>query len=141
MNKLTYKEAYDKIIQAYFNDEIKPFDGEFCFCGTLNNGNHRWTTQKVCSTGYKGHELYNMETALYKSLQRCGLVIREKYGNTNVNLVEYWEVVNKHPVYEDALFEGMSCALEVLRQIHIERGENVDDDIPVFTKRKLEKVI
>lgn len=47
----------------------------------------------------------------------------------------------KHPYneqYEAALFAGMSAALDVLKQIHIERGE-VIDEVPVFTKRQLAK--
>lgn len=41
------------------------------------------------------------------------------------------------PLYEDALFEGMCKALEVLKQIHIERGENVEENDNVFHKRTI----
>ena len=51
--------------------------------------------------------------------------------NSQPNLVVF-EVAN-----EDKLFEGMCAALEVLKQIHKERGEDVDS-VPEFKKRKLQ---
>jgi len=39
---MTYKQAYDKIIDAYFKDEIKPMDSNFCFCGTLHGAKRGW---------------------------------------------------------------------------------------------------
>lgn len=139
MDKLTYRQARDLIIDAYFKDEIKPFDGEFCFCGTLNNGESDWVSAKVCSTGYLGDHLYLMERALFIPLQRCGLIVIGKSGIHNTNHVNYWEHVDKHPDYENALFDGMCAALDVLKEIHRSRGENVDEDIPAFTKRELTK--
>lgn len=40
--------------------------------------------------------------------------------------------------YEEGLFEGMVKALEVLKEIHRSRGENVDEEIQAFTKRNLQ---
>ena len=34
---MTYNEAYSKIIDAYFRDEIRAMDSNFCFCGTLTD--------------------------------------------------------------------------------------------------------
>lgn len=133
---MKYSEAYDKIIQAYFKDEIKPFHPQFCFCGTLNNGDGNWVDEKVCSAGYKGRELLRMELALFTPLQACGLTI---IGSTmdNTNDVEDSFLVHKHPAYEAALFEGMSAALAVLKSIHEKRGEIIDET-PAFTKRELQ---
>ena len=120
MKKLTYQQAYDKIIQDYFNDRIRPIEPTFCFCGTLC-GDNKWfgytheNLDKVRHNNYgpyKGVEYARMEHAL--------LIKLPLFGHFN----------------EDELFAGMSAALDELKQIHIERGE-VIDEVPVFTKRLL----
>lgn len=126
MKKLTYKEAYDKIIEAYFKDEIKPFNPTFCFCGTLCSGD-AWfkdtdfprVVEHRNHSGYTGFQLGLMENALLKKT---------------------WRFSHNDAEWEDVLFDGMCDALEVLKQIHKERGEDVDG-VQGFTKRKLDKVI
>jgi len=145
----TYKENYNKIIEAYFKDEIKPYDQEFCFCGTLCNNNKDWWAKVHCEVhcnnigfdDYSCRELYEMEKALLLPLAE----LSEAELSNNIDDADYLLIngevrkyVIKHEYYEDALFEGMCAALEVLRQIHESRGENIDDEIPAFTKRKLQ---
>lgn len=114
---MTYSEAYDKIIQAYFKDELEPYQPNFCFCGNLCDKTDYWFVANAvnnthnASHGYSGLELFEMEQALLRY----------------VNPGPYTE-------YEDNLFEGMAAALEVLKQIHISRGEIIDE-APTFTKR------
>jgi hypothetical protein len=129
MEKLTYSQAYDKIIHAYFRDEIKPLDARFCFCGTLCNNSEGWVLDTVGRKHrdfgqYKGDEYVRMERALLDAIKSTS----NGYSTKKTNPAEY----------EDALFAGMCAALEVLKQIHIERGE-VIDEVPVFTKRDLSK--
>jgi hypothetical protein len=130
MNKLTYKEAYDKIIQAYFNDEIIPFDPKFCFCGTLCDNSQQWfrnpTKFHNNFLGYKGEDFVKMETALFRALYKQNSQ-GEWYGNRYTK-----------KTYEDVLFKAMCAALEVLKEIHRKRGEDVDS-VPVFEKRQLVK--
>lgn len=40
--KLTYRQAYDKIIDAYFKGEIRPMEAMFCFCGILSDNSSVW---------------------------------------------------------------------------------------------------
>lgn len=127
MDKLTYRQAYDKIIDAYFRNEIKPEDPQFCFCGTLCDNFPGWYGCRLDewhypSHGYKGEDFVKMERALCDQTKPFGA------GNDS-------------PEYEQALFAGMSAALDVLKEIHRSRGENVDEDIPAFTKRELSKVL
>jgi hypothetical protein len=122
---MTYKQAYDKIIEAYFKNQIKPLSADFCFCGTLAGGSNRWFGES-CEWhkdfgNYKGREYVRMEVALFDGLKKS-------------SGTEHW--YNDMPGYEDALFSGMCAALDVLKQIHIERGEIVDD-LPSLTKRVL----
>lgn len=118
---MTYTQAYDKIIQAYFRDEIKPWESEFCFCGTLCDNKPDWNEgtmpnhPKVDFMNYNGIEYQRMEAALLDRIDSD-----EGYEE-----------------YEDELFAGMCNALEVLKQIHRERGEDVDS-LPALTKRNLQ---
>jgi hypothetical protein len=132
MEKLTYSQAYDKIIQAYFRGEIKPFDSRFCFCGTLS-GSYRWD-----DSGYTDNELMRMESTLLNQFPFVKYLgcknVRSKSG---LFISEEVERMGDE-AFESTLFAGMCAALEVLKQIHIERGE-VIDEVPVFTKRDLSK--
>lgn len=134
---MTYNEAYNKIIDAYFKDEIKPYDQDFCFCGTLCNGNGRWWwwsrsfDTETTDFNYSKTELLKMEKALLVPLAK--LVNR---GDIFLSDEKSRLKCQSHSGYEDTLFAGMSAALDVLKQIHIERGE-VIDETPVFTKRQL----
>ena len=134
MKKLTYHEAHDLIIQAYFKDEIKPLDPAFCFCGTLNQGDESWFVEynkKKNGIYYTADELKKMEDPLLNKL-------RELMPNKGLDCFPFipGHIIRKHPEYENYLFAGMSAALDVLKEIHRSRGEDVDG-LPVFTKREL----
>lgn len=125
---MTYKQAYDKIIEAYFKDEIHPLDSSFCFCGTLCDNKTDWFGSAryfhFDSHGYKGDDFVLMETALLDTIYPSDTPV-------GFNCIG-------SPGYEQLLFEGMCAALDVLKQIHIERGEAIDE-VPEFTKRQLVK--
>lgn len=144
---MKYNEAYNKIIEAYFNDEIEPYDSQFCFCGSLAGGEN-WKT-----AGYSNAQLRKMEAALLETIHgdTIGFIgkpvyVTEMFTGMAGDHLAYYETqqengseskVKSHPNYESALFGGMVKALEVLKQIHIERGE-VIDETPAFTKRQLQ---
>lgn len=139
MNKLTYREAYDKIIEAYFNNQIIPMDEDFCFCGTLNNNEGNWCGDLVVpnkALPYTQLQFGRMEAALFAPLMKLGVNKQKDWEYPTGGYDADGIIDERIPLYEDSLFAGMSAALDVLRQIHIERGENVDE-VPVFTKRKL----
>lgn len=128
---MTYNEAYNKIIEAYFKDEIRPMSTQFCFCGTLavnvkedNFGHEYWDDER-----YSRKEYSKMEEALM-----IGLEAQYVDGGWLIYSVDKTDAN-----YEEKLFKGMSMALDVLKQIHIERGE-VIDEVPEFTKRNLAHV-
>lgn len=131
----SYKEQYDKIIDAYFKGEIKPMDSKFCICGTLDNNDSSW-----CDYGIKNGKHYTqkeygrIEYALLNQMRRFGV----EYEFAENNHTGGWcgPLRTDKSGYEDALFSGMCAALEVLKQIHIEHGETIEDT-PVFTKRNM----
>ncbi|MDB5200534.1 MAG: hypothetical protein JWO92_2497 [Chitinophagaceae bacterium] len=140
---MTYNEAYNKIIDAYFKDEIKPFDERFCFCGNLSNNCSSWNNlhsryfeeSPYTYEEYKRMELHLMNTVV---LVTTGQLWQSENG-IGIEVIKTVKEIKVHPDYEDALFSGMCAALDVLKQIHKGRGENVDEEIP-FTKRELQKL-
>lgn len=137
MGKLTYQQAYDKIIDAYFKNEIRPYEPRFCFCGTLNNNEGEWFNSKLERSGiyYTHKELKKMEMPFLMTIDYFTLNEGKKIPSSVDNSFS----IMIHHNYENALFEGMCRALEVLKQIHISRGETIDGNIG-FKKRELSKV-
>ena len=127
MKKLTYKEAYDKIIEAYFKDEIQVFNATFCFCGTLC-GSAEWRWRDDVNRQYSYKEFGRMEKALFSTFPEVVVL-----GNACLDGADDIERYND---FEERLFSGMCAALEVLKEIHKERGEDVDG-VQEFTKRNL----
>lgn len=135
---LSYKQAYDKIIDAYFKDEIRPMDNSFCFCGMLANNNWDWRLQFSSPKNqyhYTALEYTLMESALFKGMgEILGEVIDNRYSCS-----EYEQLVEDYSCeIEDAIFNGMCAALEVLKQIHIDRGEIIDEDLKLTKREKLQ---
>lgn len=126
MEKLTYRQAFDKITEAYIRGEIEPWNSSFCFCGTLCNNKSNWGIYggDQRNKNYTKYEFIEMEDALLKAISN---------GN-NGNYSQRHKTGSKE--FENALFIGMSNALEVLKEIHRARGEDVDE-VPMFTKREL----
>lgn len=117
----TYKEQFDKITEAYIKGDMKPLDPKFCFCGTICENSNDWFISS-CEIHkdygvYTGPELVRMEKALLDTIDS------EEYGDSEEE-------------YEAVLFKGMCAAIDVLKQIHIEHGEIIDE-VPAFTKREL----
>lgn len=139
MEKLNYQQAYDKIIDAYFKDEIKPFDADFCFCGTLaGSGSWVWRKRHVDfpfiqeAHNYTPFEYRKLEIALLTPFKRIGA---RQCGLGRGDWTE--EDSYKSGNYEEVLFSGMCAALDVLKEIHRSRGENVDEVQTKFVKREL----
>jgi len=135
---MNYKQAYDKIIEAYFKDEIKPFTTHFCFCGTLSGGNELWIFRSYLpgyNPPYSYEEFGNMEKALFSAFPEI-----EWHDNGCVSGDRDEEIKNQ-PDYEEKIFAGMCAAIDVLKEIHRSRGENVDEGVTPFVKRELKQTI
>lgn len=141
---MTYKQAYDLIIEAYFRNEIQPYRGEFCFCGTLADADASWQGLENYQTlnGYNRIEFFVMERCLLATLRKQ--TIGGDVSGDNIYAIfdgsddeKLRKQIQKHPNYENALFNGMYDALCALKQIHLERGEIIDEPIETFKKREL----
>ncbi len=140
-----FSEQYDKIIRAYFKDDIKPYHAGFCFCGTIGiNIELSGIDRLVWSNDWYSNEEYNeMEYLLLSTIRNytIGKSACSIYGRNNSEDSEYLyssrESIKSHENYENALFEGMSSALDALKKIHISKGEIIEET-PVFEKRVLQ---
>lgn len=115
---MTYKQAFDKITEAYIKGEIKPLNSKFCFCGNLCNNDSGWRQDEGEVRKRKGYQ-YSREEFERMEWPLLGVYYDER-SNTNI---------------EEYLFRAMCKSLDILKQIHKERGEDVDEEI--FTKREL----
>lgn len=137
MNKPTFKEQSEKIIQAYLKCEIYPGDACACFVGNLLNnkvewidGRHSFEYGKVEPHEYmrataikcinlESNSLYTLQDIL-KLEENFMIRVSMKYAGS----------------YEDRLFNSMISTLEMLKQIHISKGEVIEDEI-TLQKREL----
>lgn len=132
MNKLTYKQARDRIIEAYFKDEIQPMNCNFCICGTLHGSGDWWRSKEG---PYSLEEYRRLEFALL--LRTINFNSRLRCYHNNIAGFEKSLTSEELAQYEIQLFVGMSAALDVLKDIHLSWGENIDKE-EVFAQRKLE---
>jgi hypothetical protein len=145
---ITFKEAYDRLMKAYMSCEVNAFNSKFCICGNLENNDRQWIRESLnhkrfgkCSglLNYSGEEYIEMEDAymgpiiIYFSSNYPNPPDTHGYSRYTSLITQYNSGKIDLPGYEDANFEGFCDAIEVLKEIHRTRGENVDD--VVFEKR------
>jgi hypothetical protein len=125
----TFKEQYDKIVTAYMKDRLTPMDPCACFVGNLLNGSKEWFDfgGHVATGGYTARELCRLETVFMGSGPfdpdgSVGTLHGKPYKGTTLP-------------YEERLYNAMERTLLLLRSIHEERGEVIEDYN--FTKRIL----
>lgn len=137
---MTYKEASEMIIAAYFADQINVNNAEFCFCGTLCGNSERWAFPLPGEElPYSYDEYGRMEAALFsvfdvKWVCNGTIKILTPYRMHNFDQCRWFDRFLTTQKGEQKVFEGMCAALDVLKQIHIERGE-VIDEVPEFKQR------
>lgn len=166
MEKLTYRQAFDRITGAYLNNQLEPYVNCACFIGNLLGGTNVWATGRYawrrlqepggrtilsptyCERyaalitsleGYTQDQIFNMELLFMSTIAKHA-------GGGNPQDYQYeliyqdgataMQYRDRHPNYENALYEAMVVTLEMLKQIHIDRGEEVDT-IP-FLRRELQ---
>jgi len=125
---ITYKEQFDKLTRAYISGEVIPKECKACFVGNLLNKTREWAVKRFLDktkplytwSAYNAFDL-DPEYNFYTMMEIC--------------LMEN-NFMRKYIGDEDALFIAFESTLELLKQIHISKGE-VIDEVPVFKKRQL----
>lgn len=158
----TYQEQFNRLTEAYIKLEVNPFSACNCFVGNLLNNNTMWSNFRSYSalvssdrpvescklvSGWGNKYEYSLDEVI--SLERCFLLtyIGNNYNQLNAFITDECdfetEIYGEDPItyeeylviQEEALFKAFEDTLDVLKEIHTKRGENVEF-IP-FKKREL----
>lgn len=155
---MNYKEAFDKLTIAYIGGQVNGFDNHFCFCGNLENNTDYWKDKILSDRYFRRGELHNKFEASgslainytateYEHLELAYMEPLKDFFSKmpkNYNLHEYgvggwihdYNIKGDYNAeYEEANHKGFVDALEVLKQIHISRGEDVDEGLKLIKKQ------
>jgi hypothetical protein len=143
----TFQQQFDKITKAYFKNELQPFKACACFIGNMLNGNQDWrhgriffdngkslpynviivadTLEKESNLLYSMVDIVKLENNFLKKL---------KYSANEHQILDNGNVIA--PSYtEENLYKAMESTLVMLREMHEQKGEIVQDYS--FVKREL----
>lgn len=157
---ITYQQQYDKLSYAYIEGKVDPLDPCACFIGNLLNNQTEWSgIRDLCSVpissklaDYPPHMVRNAENCiaiqsdnLYTpediiALEMCFLESIVKNGG-ELDHWDQWGIDDDEFVAiterdEEALFIAFSKTLEMLREIHIRKGEVIDNP-PILRRKSL----
>jgi hypothetical protein len=153
---ITYKQQFDRLTRAYINDEVDPYKGCACFIGNLlgkgfswevarefnghgksyvrNIEEHPWAVDGINAIKEASEGMYTPDDIV--RMENNFLYIIESQTNYLEKSVIFIEEIRTHPNYEEALFNAFSSTLDMLKEIHITLGEDVESY--TFTKRQLQ---
>lgn len=146
---MKFIESYNKIVNAYLKDELEPLNACACFVGNLLNNSLHWGT--TCSSeNYQYLGTFN-DVKPQRRSYHIDVIRKESnnfYTSDDITRLEYnflhaygkasgfsWIKRYKDTRYEEELYRAMESTLLLLKQIHEEKGEIVEDY--TFTKREL----
>lgn len=145
----TYKEQFDKLTRAYIEMKVDPFSCSGCFVGNLLNGNPEWNRAKkqIMIRDLDGHLRHVNDEEISKALEAIDkeskglyspkeILIIEKIFMCNLLPSERWMRGNLTEKMEDDLFKNFIKALEALKNLHIAKGEEIEEEF-IFKKREL----
>ncbi len=144
---IKFREQFDKIVNAYMKNELVATVCTACFVGNLLNNKEHWAAGRNVFTGRiadledsmdirkarlcilnEGGGMYTHQEIL--DLERIFLTTLQEGKNYN------YDLCIKGDNFEARLFNAMEVTLEHLKQLHILKGEIIEDE-PIFTKRQL----
>lgn len=147
MKKPTYAEQWQKLTEAYVNDRVNAYEPCCCFVGNLLNGTDGWEACRKSSDGW-GMEVYRhpfVSLTLFDDTTSMYVDGRESIELHSNGLYKPIDIIQLEQLFlrtynttknEESLFKAFCVTLDLLKQIHISKGE-VIDETPVFTKRIL----
>lgn len=136
---ITFEKQFNKLTEAYIKNEIKPWDACACFVGNILNNTNTWSFGRVCTypANNKPYELvdngviYN-EILLYAE----GFYTPEEIVDLeNCFLGNITYTKEGTEMYEESLFKAFEKTLDLLKEIHISKGEKIEPF--EFKKREL----
>lgn len=154
-SKISYTTQYNKLTEAYIRNEVNPFMDCNCFVGNLLNNHGSWSgirnfgrtnnsidfcpiLKNYNDFGYNyGRDtIISNSEGMYTPEDIVSLEKRflQKF-NANCNCV-FFDKNHTTLEEEEALFIAFESTLDLLKEIHISKGEVIDDS-PKFVKREL----
>lgn len=126
----TYAQQWQKITSAYLNDTLDPYRNCACFIGNMLNGKFSWSLGRTIDGDYRVVPSFNKRHIIIAeeciAKEAGGLYTIEDICRLEDNFLQFAIAAPCSPNYENALYEAMVSTLELLRQIHISKGEDVD---------------
>ena len=142
MKKPTFREQYDKIVDAYLRDELEPKNSCACFIGNLLNNSSKWVWCRDWNVKYDPIITTDSKSYLVGlrviTLESKGLYTPEEIVEMEALFLKSCGGMNwlrDNNVTEENLFKAMEVTLQLLREIHEFKGEVVEDY--TFKQRKL----
>jgi hypothetical protein len=136
-----FEEQYQKIVSAYYKNELRPMNSCACFIGNMFNNNRLWSNIRTVCIGVDGF-IVNDEGLLYSEsksfieIESNHLYTPQEIVDLENNFLKTSYPDRKSSDYtEESLFEAMQSTLEMLRKIHESKGEIIKDYS--FIKREL----
>lgn len=130
---------YNKIVRAYFKNELKPLASRCCFVGNLLNNNDKWGVGRTFD-----YTLEFVPSVPVKNIPPQALTCLEQESNGFYSMEDICKLETiflntlddrTRGKYENRLFEAMEAALSTLKELHEAKGEIVEEYN--FTKREL----
>lgn len=138
---IPYKVQAEKIIQAYLKCEIRPYNACACFIGNLLNNNSRWVFARDVKWNFQnsGQKDVCITPTLISNVlltQMLLVVATKTIKEESDNMYTIYDICqleqNFLRIYEtddeDSLFKAMTSTLEILKIIHVNLGEVIEED-------------
>ena len=163
MNTPTYQQQFDKLTEAYIAHKVDPHQNCACFVGNLLGGFSSWASWRDTDFSEDGKSV-KIKLCNYEAMKQVlaekiktfyepcdiieleGVFLNTYYseGGGIYDMVDYEQLNDEisssyTPINEDALFIAFAKTLDLLKSIHISKGE-VIDSLPKFQKRQLTAV-
>lgn len=140
---MKFIESYNKIVNAYIKDQIEPYNSCFCFVGNLLNNISGWGTTRSS----ENYEFLDNDLKSSREQRKSYHIYRIKeeskgfYNSDDITRLEYnflntiEQEDKKETESEEGIYRAMESTLMLLKQIHEEKGEIVEEYN--FSKREL----
>lgn len=163
----TYQQSYDKLTAAYIHGQVEPWSLCFCFVGNLLNNTSQWGNCRLIDISNSEGVLIpqcvidKQDAQIFeKSLLSIKVESQGTYTPIEIANLEaifmhtYMKNKGFHgkisgfdpgpdnlviPQHEEALWLAFVAGLEKLKEIHIAKGEKIDEAI-TLTKRTPRKI-
>lgn len=141
---ISYNEQWNKLTTAYINNEVQPYIACACFIGNLLNNTSTWMDGRL-GFDFKNNKVDGIQELphVIRSIKResKGTYTQKEIYQLELLFLKTISDETKRECcdadnYEDALFKAFELTLDLLKEIHLSKGEIVEE-VPQFKQRKI----